>query len=101
MAATLASPILEGAGTGRILHVDRFGNAITSFRAAAAGESFEIVVAGQVVSGPASSYASAGAEIVALPSSNGYLEIALANGSAAAALGLERGTPVVLRRGAA
>ena len=98
VAATLASPILEGAGMGRILHVDRFGNAITSLRAEAAGEPFEIVVAGQVVSGPASSYANAGAEIVALPSSSGYLEIALANASAAAALGIERGTPVLLRR---
>ena len=98
MAASLASPVIDGAGEGRILHVDRFGNAITSFRASEAGAAFTVEAGGRTIAGPAESYAAGGAEVVALPSSSGYVEIALPNGSAATALGIGRGTPVRLRR---
>ncbi len=97
-AAPLATPLIGGAGEGRILHVDRFGNAITSFRAPDAGAAFEVEAGGRTVAGPAASYAAGGSEVVALPSSSGYVELALANGSAAAALGVGRGAPVRLRR---
>ena len=53
---------------------------------------------GRTVLGPAASYAAGGTEVVALPSSSGYVELALANGSAAEALGIGRGDPVRLRR---
>lgn len=96
-AAALASPVREGAGEGRILHVDRFGNAITSFRSAAASARFVIEVEGRTVAGPVSSYGAGGEGPAALASSSGYIEIALADGSAAAALGIEAGTPVRLR----
>ncbi len=98
VAAPLASRVIAGAGEGRILHVDRFGNAITSFRASDAGAAFEVEVGGRTVAGPAASYAAGGTEVVALPSSSGYVELALANGSAAEALGVGRGDPVRLRR---
>ena len=96
--APLASPLVDGAGEGRILHVDRFGNAITSFRASDAGAAFEVEVGGRTVLGPAASYAAGGTEVVALPSSSGYVELALPNGSAAEALGVGGGDPVRLRR---
>ena len=96
-AAPLASPVIDGAGEGHILHVDRFGNAITSFRASEAGAAFEVEAGGRTVAGPAASYAAGGTEVVALPSSSGYIELALANGSAAAALGIGRGDPVRIR----
>ena len=98
VAAPLASPLVDGEGEGRILHVDRFGNAITSFRASDAGAAFEVEAGGRTVAGPAASYAAGGTEVVALPSSSGYVELALANGSAAEALGVGRGDPVRLRR---
>ena len=96
--APLATPLTDGAGEGRILHIDRFGNAITSFRAGDAGAAFAVEAGGRSIAGPAASYAAGGAEVVALPSSSGYVELALANGSAAAALGIGRGAPVRLRR---
>lgn len=97
VAALLATPLLDGSGEGRVLHVDRFGNAITSFRAVDAPPAFAIEGKGDVVPGPANSYADGGPGLVALPSSSGYIEIALPDGSAAEALGLRAGTALRIK----
>ena len=91
---------------GRIWHVDRFGNAITTIRARdveALGQDVQIEVRGERIEGVARTYADVGVgEIVALIGSAGALEIAIRNGDAAGELGLDRGDPVtVIRRSAA
>jgi S-adenosylmethionine hydrolase len=95
-AASLATPVSDGRGAGRILHVDRFGNAITSFRAAEVDGAFTITVqsaSGHAwrIDGPSTQYMSPSGGAIALPSSSGYLEIAVPSGSAAKTLGIERG----------
>ena len=118
LAAPLATPLTSGAldeapgggVVGRILHIDRFGNAITSFRAHDAGPAYTIRVGlhdvgARSVRGPAGSYAAAAAgappdgHAVALTSSSGYVEIAVPRGSAASELGIQRGDPASIRRG--
>ena len=100
-APTLAAPIERGVGEGRIIHIDRFGNAITNFRQENAPARFVLSVRGARVAGPASSYQAgrgdgeAGA--VAIGGSSGYLEVACPGGSAAERLGLRLGDPVALR----
>ena len=107
--------------TGEVLHADRFGNVITSigrlvwseddlsfepaFRKAGgggwarfkAGEA-AIVVAGREIAGVHHTYAEvAPGEVLALVGSEGHLEIAVREGSAARRLGLRSGDRVVLR----
>ena len=96
-APALAAAVREGTGTGRILHIDRFGNAITNLRSADASQSF-VLVAGQTkITGPAPHYQMPGDAAVVLGGSAGYLEIAWPNDSAAEHLGLHRGDTVTLR----
>ena len=99
----LDRPHVDGSGmAGRVTHVDGFGNAITNISAselpgfpeepyvAEVGE-YEITVArtyGSVAPG----------ERLALVGSEGFLEIAVREGSAAATLGLDTGTKVFLTR---
>ena len=100
LAPSLATALRDGEGAGVVLHVDRFGNAITSFRSAETPAQFLIEAGGREVAGPAPHYQPAPgveAEAIALPSSGGYLEIAWPNGSAAERLGLARGTALHLR----
>ncbi len=107
--------------TGEVLHADRFGNVITSigrlvwsedelsfepaFRKAGgggwarfkAGEA-AIVVAGREIAGVHHTYAEvAPGDVLALVGSEGHLEIAVREGSAARRLGLRSGDRVVLR----
>jgi S-adenosylmethionine hydrolase len=105
---------------GEVLHIDRFGNAITSigqlewddgqlvldlaFQRAGSGECmrFEanqttVVAAGQEIAGVRRTYAEAEpGETLALVSSGGHLEIAVREGSAARRLGLRPGNSVTL-----
>ena len=97
-AAPLATPLVNGAGEGRILHVDRFGNAITSFRASQAGAPFTIRAGEHEIAGPGASYAAGGERPVALASSGGYLEIAWPSGNAAERLGIALGDRVTIQR---
>ncbi|HXK33495.1 MAG TPA: SAM-dependent chlorinase/fluorinase, partial [Dehalococcoidia bacterium] len=88
---------------GEVVHIDRFGNAITNIDRAAfdawrRGREAEVSAGGRVVGGLRGTYAEArpgGA--LALFESTGHLEIAVREGSAAAALGLTRGAEVRLR----
>jgi S-adenosylmethionine hydrolase len=83
----------DGAVTGVVLTIDRFGNAVTNLMARRGGV---LDVAGRRVALSRSySDADEGA-LVALVGSSGLVEIALRDGSAAAHLGLTRGSAVVL-----
>jgi S-adenosylmethionine hydrolase len=84
----------DGGIVGEVIHVDRFGNAVTNLLAPHGGT---IDVAGHTLDllrtyadVPAGGY-------VALIGSSGLVEIARRDGHAANSLSLARGTPVVLR----
>ncbi|MDO8750092.1 MAG: SAM-dependent chlorinase/fluorinase [Dehalococcoidia bacterium] len=85
---------------GHVLHTDRFGNVVTTVpEAALAGrEDVVVEVAGTTVPGLVHTYADANG-LAALIGSNGYLEIALTNGSAAQVLGVKVGDEVKVRSG--
>lgn len=81
---------------GRVVHVDRFGNIITNVAGAGLGEIAAVRVGGVAIAGPACrAYADrpAGA-LLALVGSTGLLEVAAADGDAAARLGARPGDPV-------
>lgn len=84
----------DGSIAGEVITVDRFGNAITNCLGLRGGS---IEVAGHTLA-IARTYAdTAAGALTALCGSNGLIEIAVRDGSAAAVLGLGRGTPVVYR----
>jgi S-adenosylmethionine hydrolase len=95
----------DGVIEGEVLRVDRFGNLITNLdRPAVAGLNApmpRVQINARVVDGVVSTYADVhqGA-VCALFGSTGYLEIACAGGSAAAALHAGRGAAVRVLRGA-
>ncbi len=87
----------DGSRNGHIVHIDVFGNLITDIR----GEdlpSAELIVQvkDRQIEGLQHTYASSKG-MTALVGSSGFLEIALAGGSAAAELGVDIGQPVVVR----
>jgi S-adenosylmethionine hydrolase len=90
----------HGAVAGTVLHVDRFGNLVTSIRA----EAFESFGAISVrIAGRALPFVGTYGELMpaqagALVGGSGRLEIAVREGSAAARLRARRGTPVVVSR---
>lgn len=94
-----ARRLADGSVEGYVIAVDRFGNAVTNLLAGPAstrpGATLE--VAGRAV--PVRRvYADAErGEVVALAGSNGLLEVAVRDGSAARGLGITRGARVVLR----
>ena len=89
---------------GEVLHVDRFGNTITNLgrsdiEAIAGGRAVR-VEAGSLPLGLARTYGDvADGEALALIGSADLLEVAVRNGSAAATLGLERGSEVAVTAG--
>lgn len=86
----------DGSIAGQVIHVDRFGNAITNLIGMHGGS---VEVAGRLLP-LLRTYGDAGVgECLAVTGSSGLVEIAQRDGSAARALGLARGTPVVLRSG--
>jgi hypothetical protein len=89
--ALLPSPLPtpEGAGwRGAVLHADRFGNLVTNLRARhCPGPRWRVHIAGREIAGPSDSY-TAMVGLGAILGSDGYLEIALPGGSAAAELGV-------------
>ncbi len=83
---------------GEILHVDRFGNAITNFPC----DAFEIDsdrklrIPGGRTCKLAWCYGDGSpGQPVVVPGSSGFWEIAMNGGSAATSLGLIRGTPIL------
>jgi S-adenosylmethionine hydrolase len=86
---------------GRILKIDRFGNIITNFRAEDFPDlerrNFSLNIGPQTVGVMARTYAESGpGELFAIVGSSGYLEVSVAQGSAARQVGCEAGAPVEL-----
>ena len=97
-----AQPDGAQAWIGRILHIDRFGNLITSFRASQfpdlAGGKFSLELGSRRVVARARNYAERGpGELFAIGGSGGYWEVSVSQGSAAALAGCAAGAPVRLR----
>ena len=84
-------------GIGRVLHVDGFGNLVTSFREEDLPLGACLAIAGATISRRADSYASAPANrLFLIAGSSGYFEISLNRGSAANALGVHAGEHVLI-----
>jgi len=89
----------DGSLVGRILHIDSFGNLITSIKSddlPQTKRAITIEVSNQFVSGLSRTYAE-GRGLLALIGSSGYLEISLKEGSACAFLNAEVGNEVKIR----
>lgn len=104
VALPVPTPVATGDElTGEVIHVDRFGNAITNIErglveAWRRGRAAEVHAGDVVVGGVRRTYPEAEpGEALALFESTGRLEIAVREGSAARTLGLTRGAEVRLR----
>ena len=89
----------DGALVGHIVHIDNFGNLITNIRGndlPQAKRAITIEVGNQCISGLSRTYAE-GKGLLALISSNGYLEIALTGGSAASLTKAKVGSELKIR----
>jgi S-adenosylmethionine hydrolase len=87
----------DGSLAGRIVHVDGFGNLITDVRGDdLPAEEITVETRGRAIAGTSRAYAE-GRGLMALVGSFGFLEIALAGGSAAAETGADIGDPVAVR----
>jgi S-adenosylmethionine hydrolase len=99
MRLAIAMPTRDanGALNGKVVHIDRFGNAITNIAAEmlAGFERAEIEIAGRVIRDLRATYADgAPGELIALISSSGHLEIATRDVHAATSLHIAIGVPV-------
>jgi S-adenosylmethionine hydrolase len=84
----------SGVIRGTVVHIDRFGNAITNISGAVLPPRLSVSVVGATVVGLSLDYQAA--EVVAIVGSSGSLEIAVRNGSAAEELGLKVGDEVTV-----
>jgi S-adenosylmethionine hydrolase len=85
--------------TGEVLHIDRFGNALTSIPGAWARPGDAAFVRGRRVAAVVTAYGDVRrGRAAAVVSSAGTLEIAVNGGDAARRFGLTAGTPVTLFR---
>jgi hypothetical protein len=102
--AVPVAEVREESVTGAVLRVDRFGNLVTNidrdtFERATHDHAVVVCVGAHEVPRVVNTYAETPAgELCALFGSTDHLEIAVNGGSAAARLGLGRGTPVFIRR---
>jgi hypothetical protein len=90
----------ERTWTGQVLHIDRFGNVVTSFRATDFPDlgNFSLILGSHRVSMMARNYAQFGpGELFAIEGSSGYLEISVNQGSAAERIGCQSGAVVEMR----
>jgi len=92
----------DGSVHGAVLHVDRFGNCVTTLAPgdlpAGAGGALRLAVGGHEVRALRGHYAGAPpGEPFAIAGSAGFLEVSVDGASAAERLGVRRGDPVVLR----
>jgi S-adenosylmethionine hydrolase len=94
----------DGGVDGEVLRVDRFGNLTTNIDEATLSKMsgpVTVRIGAELIPRVVSTYADATpGELCALVGSSDRLEVAVNGGSAAALLGLGRGAPVQLRRGA-
>ena len=97
---TLFPATRSSSGTGCVLHVDGFGNVVTSFREHELPIGACLSIAGETICLRADSYASVPANLLFLiVGSSGYFEVALNQASAANALGVRAGDSVYLASG--
>ena len=90
----------DGSLVGHVLHIDNFGNLITSIKSSdlpPAKETITIEIGDQVISELSRTYAE-GKGLLALIGGSGYLEVSLRGGSASAFLDAEVGSEVKLKR---
>lgn len=90
-------PVTVTRGAGRVLHVDGFGNVVTSFQEVDLPERTGLRVGSVTVRLRSTSYATAPeGQLFLIPGSSGYVEVSLNRGSAADTLGVRAGAPVTL-----
>jgi S-adenosylmethionine hydrolase len=85
----------DGATMGVVISIDRFGNVITNLVARRGGT---VEIAGRTLAIRRSYEDVTDGEMLALIGSNGLVEIATRNGSAAAEMGVRRGATAILRQ---
>ena len=93
----------DGCWRGEIIQVDRFGNAVTNLtqaflRRLRGRGAWELEIGGTRIPSRSSYAAVKSGSPLSIPNSRGLLEIAVSCGSAAQALGIAVGDPVLLRR---
>ncbi len=89
------APQPDGSLLGEVLHIDRFGNVVTSFRPSDLPDRLTIEIAGARIDRLSSTFGDAeiGARLAYI-GSGGHLEIAVRDGNAAKELGAGLGAPV-------
>ena len=101
LAIAAPSAAEDGAVLAQIIHVDRFGNAVTNVRRQhLPADVATVEVKEQAIQALTDTYGT-GTGLMALWGSAGWLEIALRDGNAAHSLGLTPGDPVLVRLGPA
>ncbi len=88
---------IQGGLAGEIVHVDRFGNLVTSIRADDIAGDSVVGVAGREVALVGTYADIQSGQVAGLIGSRGRLEVAARERSAAATLGVGRGAPVTVR----
>lgn len=84
-------PRIGYATRGVIIHIDRYGNLITDIPAADLPATARVSIAGRRIEGISQSYSERPGQLLAISGSQGTLEVAIGNGSAAVALGARVG----------
>lgn len=92
----------DGTLVGHILHIDNFGNLITSIKGSDLPpkvQAITVAVSNKIISGLSRTYGT-GEGLLALIGSSGYLEISLKEGNASAFLNIEVGDEVKIIKSA-
>jgi hypothetical protein len=93
------SPLTDGWWQGEVIHVDGAGNLVTSFRSHGPDAQAIVQIRAQQVVGISRTFSDVqSGKLVAYTGSSGRLEIAVRDGSAAARLHMDIGSPVLVRR---
>lgn len=80
---------------GAILSVDRFGNLVTNLRPGDISGTFKLLAGQREITALRATYGEASpGELIVIPGSAGFLEIAMKGGSAAATLNMKAGMPI-------
>lgn len=96
--AFAAAPGEHGELGGRVVHIDRFGNLITTIRPAQLFPRFVIEAGGAAVDSHVRTFSDAPEGVpFCYADSSGFIAIAVNEGSAAETIGLRRGDPVTVR----
>jgi S-adenosylmethionine hydrolase len=86
-------PISDGR-VGEVIHVDSYGNLVTSVSGTSLPARYLTTINGQTAPGVAYYAAATPGQLIALVGSAGLLEVSVRDGNAALATGAQRGTPI-------